>query len=39
MPLHLVGENIDNARSHYLAESGKLLKLHRGVCRWADGFV
>jgi serine/threonine-protein kinase HipA len=31
MPLYLVGENIDKARSHYLAESGKLLKLHRGV--------
>ena len=31
MSLYLVGENIDKARSHYLAESGKLLHLMRGI--------
>src|ERR1700688_2887666 len=31
MPLHLVGETIDKTRSHYAAESGKLVKLMRGV--------
>ncbi len=31
MPLHLVGETIDKTRSHYLAESGKLVKLMRGI--------
>ena len=31
MPLHLVGENIDKTRSHYLAETGKLTQLMRGV--------
>ncbi len=31
MPLHLVGESIDKTRSHYAAESGKLVQLMRGV--------
>ncbi|MGK2899897.1 MAG: type II toxin-antitoxin system HipA family toxin [Burkholderiaceae bacterium] len=31
MPLHLVGETIDKTRSHYLAETGKLVKLMRGI--------
>lgn len=31
MPLFLVGENIDKTRSHYRAETGKLIKLMRGV--------
>ncbi|ABE64719.1 HipA-like (plasmid) [Nitrobacter hamburgensis X14] len=31
MPLHLVGENIDKARSHYQAETGKLVQLMRGI--------
>ena len=31
MPLHLVGETIDKARSHYLAEAGKLVQLMRGI--------
>lgn len=31
MPLHLVGETIDKARSHYLAETGKLVQLMRGI--------
>ena len=31
MPLHLVGETIDKTRSHYLAETGKLLQLMRGI--------
>lgn len=31
MALHLVGETIDKTRSHYLAETGRLLKLMRGV--------
>jgi len=31
MPLHLVGENIDKARSHYQAETGKLVRLVRGI--------
>ncbi len=31
MPLHLVGETIDKTRSHYAAESGKLVQLMRGV--------
>ena len=29
--LHLVGETIDKARSHYLAETGKLVQLMRGI--------
>lgn len=31
MPLHLVGETIDKTRSHYLAETGKLVQLMRGI--------
>lgn len=31
MPLHLVGETIDKTRSHYGAETGKLVQLMRGV--------
>lgn len=31
MPLHLVGETIAKTRSHYLAESGKLVQLMRGI--------
>lgn len=31
MTLHLVGETIDKARSHYQAQSGKLVQLMRGV--------
>lgn len=31
MPLHLVGQTIDKSRSHYLAETGKLVQLMRGI--------
>ncbi len=31
MPLQLVGETIDKTRSHYLAETGKLIRLMRGI--------
>ncbi len=31
MPLHLVGETLDKTRSHYLAQTGKLVQLMRGV--------
>lgn len=31
MALHLVGETIGKTRSHYLAETGKLLQLMRGI--------
>lgn len=31
MPLHLVGESIDKTRSHYLAGTGKLVQLMRGI--------
>ena len=31
MSLHLVGETIDKTRSHYLAETGKLVQLMRGI--------
>ncbi|MGJ7580430.1 type II toxin-antitoxin system HipA family toxin [Variovorax sp. RHLX14] len=31
MALYLVGETIDKTRSHYLAETGKLLQLMRGI--------
>lgn len=31
MPLHLVGETLDRARSHYLAGTGKLIQLMRGI--------
>ncbi len=36
MALHLVGETIDKDRSHYGAETGKLVKLMRGVYVDAD---
>lgn len=31
MALHLVGENLDKTRSHYRAETGKLVQLMRGI--------
>ncbi len=31
MSLHLVGETIDKSRSHYLAETGRLVQLMRGI--------
>lgn len=31
MALHLVGETIDKTRSHYLAETGRLVQLMRGI--------
>lgn len=31
MALHLVGENLDKTRSHYRAETGKLIQLMRGI--------
>jgi len=31
MPLYLVGENLDKTRSHYRAETGKLVQLVRGI--------
>ncbi|HEY5305231.1 MAG TPA: type II toxin-antitoxin system HipA family toxin [Pseudolabrys sp.] len=31
MALHLVGENLNKARSHYQAETGKLVQLMRGI--------
>jgi serine/threonine-protein kinase HipA len=36
MALHLVGENLDKARSHYRAETGKLVQLMRGIYVDAD---
>ncbi len=36
MPLYLVGETIDKTRSHYLAETGKLVRLMRGIYVDAD---
>lgn len=36
MALHLVGETLDKARSHYLAEKGKLVRLMRGIYVDAD---
>ena len=36
MALHLVGETIDKDRSHYGAETGKLVKVMRGVYVDAD---
>jgi serine/threonine-protein kinase HipA len=36
MALHLVGETIDKTRSHYQAETGKLVQLMRGVYVDAD---
>ena len=31
MALHLIGENLDKARAHYRAGTGKLIQLYRGV--------
>lgn len=31
MGLHLVGETIDKTKSHYLAETGKLVQIMRGI--------
>jgi serine/threonine-protein kinase HipA len=31
VPLHLVGETIDKTRSHYLAQTGKIVQLMRGI--------
>lgn len=31
MTLHLVGETIDKTRSHYLAETGRIVQLMRGI--------
>ncbi len=31
MPLHLVGESVTKTRSHYLADSGQLVQLMRGI--------
>src|SRR5882724_10546486 len=39
MALHLVGENLDRTRSHYLAETGKLIQLMRGIYVDADDDV
>src|ERR1700687_2175301 len=36
MALHLVGETMDKTRSHYLAETGKLIQLMRGIYVDAD---
>ena len=36
MALHLVGENLDKARSHYLAQTGRLVQLMRGIYVDAD---
>ncbi|MGB5086656.1 MAG: HipA domain-containing protein [Methylocystis silviterrae] len=36
MTLHLVGETLDKTRSHYLAETGKLVQLMRGIYVDAD---
>ena len=36
MPLHLVGENLNKTRSHYWAETGKLVRLMRGIYVDAD---
>ena len=39
MGLHLVGETIDKTRSHYQAETGKLVQLVRGVYVDADDHI
>ncbi len=36
MALHLVGETLDKTRSHYRAETGKLVQLMRGIYVGAD---
>jgi len=39
MALHLVGETLDKTRSHYLAGTGKLVQLMRGIYVDADDDV
>jgi serine/threonine-protein kinase HipA len=39
MALHLVGETLDKGRSHYRAETGKLVQLMRGIYVDADDDV
>src|SRR5437868_8719709 len=39
MALHLVGETLDKTRSHYRAETGKLVQLMRGIYVDADDDV
>ena len=39
MAIHLVGETIDKTRSHYRAETGKLVQLMRGIYVDADDDV
>lgn len=39
MPLHLVGESLDKARSHYRAETRRLVQLMRGIYVDADDDV
>jgi serine/threonine-protein kinase HipA len=39
MSIHLVGETIDKTRSHYLAETGQLVQLMRGVYVDAGGDI
>jgi serine/threonine-protein kinase HipA len=39
MGLHLVGETLDKTRSHYLAGTGKLVQLMRGIYVDADSDV
>lgn len=36
MPLHLVGETLDKSRSHYQAQTGRLVQLMRGIYVDAD---
>ena len=36
MALHLVGETLDKTRSHYMAETGRLVQLMRGIYVDAD---
>jgi serine/threonine-protein kinase HipA len=36
MPIHFVGENLDKARGHYRAGTGKLIQLVRGIYADAD---
>jgi serine/threonine-protein kinase HipA len=37
--LYLVGENLDKTRAHYQAETGKIVKLMRGIYADADDYV
>ncbi len=39
MALHLVGETLDKTRSHYMADTGKLVQLMRGIYVDADDNV